>query len=459
MTAPSNASAGFERRWFGEIFADGFDWRPYGQTLAELLGWSDAMAPNLADRVAFAALESWLMFVTGRDNSTLFDPDADGVPSIVALTSEWMVGLHAESGASEALKMRARMKALLHPWEVWTEQSSVIIDRLGSFWLRAVCEPRRVAVPAPAIPHVVIEPLAAVLSGAVRPFRSGDGWSLHDVRGDEIARTFAPDLEEFLKHASSAAAHALVRYAVVETWRARLLGEPAHERIDVAGGWQALAERMGRTSGSSANRLRAAAMALKGLSLQTPFGFRRVLDVSETTAGGRRHVVVTPIGPLAHGFVSKLKAANKPDRRLVPIAETRSAPKLEAKALALELLLLAELKIHGRRVVDDEGQARFLVSLTDSTVATLGKYVGLEGGTVRRVVSELEGPGGFLERADGNDFRLRSTRQFAEEMLLQGEEQESRGRWARRTGLRRRESVKRRPAASLTVVRPDPHED
>lgn len=281
----------------------------------------------------------------------------------------------------------------------------------------------------PAIPEVIVEPLAALLGG--RGSVGADG----KIRvNGEVVGAFASDrtLAEAL---GTVAAHRILRFVVGRAWVNAVERLDLPDEVVVERGWLGLAQYLGLESRSGAQDIQRAGEALGALTLATPLGREKLLDVRKTKRGNVTTLTLVAKGPLAVGYTGRLRKAKKPDRLLVPLRPdvpvlTRQRSS-HAQQLSFEMTLLREFRLRLRdRSVEvplrfGGWNPRLFSVLSDSTIDAAAGTAGLSRKNLDAVLALWRGPGdagGWIARVRPNaeTHVLHGTSELMESFMLRG---------------------------------------
>lgn len=290
----------------------------------------------------------------------------------------------------------------------------------------------------PSIPVSIAERLAVILAGQARlQVASGDLSIGHDVVAKLVGTTA---LGRSYEELATTSAHRIVRFVVGGVWLNSLSGIRPADDVVVRGGWRGLASRLGLTSRSAAQDLKRAGEALQALSLQTPFGFERVLDATTVRIGDDVTLRLRARGPLAIGYVLKLPSGARtralvPLRpRLPPLTGHRTS---HSQQIAFEMLVLREARL--RAVRSESGVLRFgkgprprvVFDLPDDVLAHLAQQSGLSRQNARATLEAWRtSPDAWLVRGSpGSPLHfLHGSAALMEPLISQAVDMSERGR-------------------------------
>lgn len=289
----------------------------------------------------------------------------------------------------------------------------------------------------PAIPEVVVEPLAAILAGRGEVGANGQ----IRVNGEAVGE-FTSD-RKFAAALGTVAAHRVLRFVVSRAWVRAVERIESPDEVVVLGGWSGLAHALGLESRSAAQDLQRAGEALAALKLSTPLGSEKLLRVRQSRRDTVTTLTLVATGPLAVDYTGRLRKAKKPDRLLVPLRP--EIPVLtpqrsrHAQQLSFEMALLREFRL---RVSDKPlvpplrfgGGKDYCVfaELSDVAIGAAAETAGLSPRNVEAVLRMWRAPGdrgGWIARTSpGADSHvLLGTSEFMEAFMVTGWQMKSRG--------------------------------
>lgn len=154
----------------------------------------------------------------------------------------------------------------------------------------------------------------------------------------------------------------LVRFLLHQTYEQKwIMGHHNANRVDVEGGFPALAEKLGMKGNKAADELREAAATLSAIWLDSPGGEGRVFGFFNHKVGRTRLLEMNAMGPFAPDYAARTLAGHRGDARdkqLVPVPLPQSLPPLAGRerdhaAQALQqLLVLREMRTRAVEMVE-----------------------------------------------------------------------------------------------------------
>lgn len=398
-------------------------------------GPGDPLFTHIAER-------RWLDLIGGYLRSLLqlgrrmLDPDERGVPRIARMTLELLARHALDADEIQRLEESFRRTDSVRLW--WGNSTPFAAEALVVAQ-RILLDARTTASKCPAIPSLVVAPLARALSGSA-DVRDDRGLRIV-VAGRERIATLEPtelSKEAALRALSSVHAHRLLRFLVARVWEQNVIDrKPDAAIVRVREGWSGLAAAVGVHGRRGANALKQTGEVLAALRLDgdAPGPLMRIDShrVRNREGAHSTMLAIEVIGALTPGYVYGLRGTGL-DSKLIPLPHVvgplTKGTKTHAAQCSLQMLFLQELHIRAR-----EFDERRFVVLPPTRLEELGREVGLSAEGVGSCVDAWVA-GGFVQRKQGSRYRLSERFSQIDQHIAQFEAI-SRGARARRARRRK----------------------
>jgi hypothetical protein len=372
----------------------------------------DGLFEQIVERRWRALIGSYLGAVL-KLGERMMEMDATGGPRIAAMT---LAFLRTHALFSEELDDIAASHRLVKNVLLWWLAAPPFAADALAIGLVALLEKRAGQVKCPALPNLIVEPLARALSGGA--IVGDDGGALIVKVGRDRVGRLVPGLadharlrERAERGFGSLAAHRLLRFLLARAWERTAIDQAADAHIvRVDEGWSGVARALGLEGRKGANAVQAAGEALASLRLDGDLDGQLLRIESRRTRGAGDSMTTTVslelLGALRPGFVHTMRRMSL-DRRLVPLPHVvgplTSGTKTQAAQSSFQMLFLRELHLRARDFDEER-----CVQIPRRRLDELGHRVGLDergvSSSITAWTDRTKGP--FIVRSSDDRYRL-----------------------------------------------------